>query len=69
VHPCGAVARRERAPGLVLLARGDGGEVAWVGGNAGEDLRQNIEWGVGLPVLDRPVDRERRGAAARGVRG
>ena len=69
MHPSGAVARRERPPGLVLRTRGDKGEVTWVGGDAGEDLRQERKGGVGLRFLDRPVERERRGAAARGVGG
>jgi len=38
-------------------------------GDAGEALRDKGEGGVGPLFFDRPVDRERRGAAARGVGG
>jgi len=69
LHPSGAVERHERTPGLVLPTRGDEGEITWAGGDAGEDLRQERKGGVGSPVLESPVDRKRRGAAARGVRG
>jgi len=69
LHPGGAVAPGERPPGLVLPARGNKGEVAWVRGDVGEDLRQQREGGVGPLFFEVRVDRERRGAAARGVRG
>jgi len=38
LHPRGAVACGERPPGLVLLARGDEGEVTWAGRDSGDDL-------------------------------
>jgi len=50
-------------------SRGDEGDVTWVGDDSGEDLGRKREGEVGPPVFDRLVDRERRGAAARGVRG
>jgi len=69
LHPGGAVARCERPPGLVLPARGDKGEVAWVRGDVGEYLRQQREGGVGSLFFEVRGDRKRHGAAARGVRG
>ena len=66
---CGAVARGERPPGLVFPAQGDEGEVTRVGGDAGDDLWQKGDGGVGPPVLNFRVDIKRRGAAASGVRG
>ena len=67
--PRGAVARGERPAVLVFPARGDEGEISRVGGDAGDDPWQKGEEGVGPPVLNCPVDGERRGAAARGVLG